>query len=260
MTPNPPTQLATTVPHQANGPYTNPPAEWNPVAQVAIEKNTIARGTDKKVKIWSIGKWQIVAMIVGIILFVGTSYIVETSIYTGNVALNIETLPLEILLETLPLITILFFGVVFGPWVGLFTGGISILVLFFLFPFLEYENYGSYSLYFGYFFKYFTISDGQYTSFIVLKGVGFALIGFIAGLSLLVTKGRYNSFRSISITVGISILATLFGFGLAFTYGQQSYNGYFSFVDFLFPVSTSLIPLPILLVIYNLIVRGLKQA
>ena len=206
-----------------------------------------------KVKVWSIGKPQIVAMIVGIILLAGLSYILEPDLNSASISgpsLTTETL----LLEILPLLTILFFGIIFGPWVGCVSGGISVFLVFFLFPSLNYYYDG----YLGYFYiHFFFTSYNDYLSYIVLRGVGFALIGFIAGLAFVITKGHYNNFRAMVTEIGISIFATLFGLGLAFA---VYHGGGFYFIDFLLPISACLIPLPILLIIYNAITSRLKRA
>ena len=62
----------------------------------------------------------------------------------------------------------------FGPWVGLFTGGVGNLI-------------GDYISGYGVFWNW---------------DVGNGLVGFIAGLAMLITWGRYFSTRNIIILIG----------------------------------------------------------
>ncbi len=103
-----------------------------------VEKQTAS-------KIWSVGVRQVVYMAIGAALYAAFS--VATSVIqlpsAGNVALR-------------PAIVIpLFFGAVFGPWVGLFVGGVGNVIG----DLISYHNfYWNWDL-------------------------GNALIGFIAGLA-----------------------------------------------------------------------------
>src|SRR2546428_13428505 len=97
-------------------------------------------------KIWGIGVRQIVYMALGAALYGGLSYLT-----------NVLQLPATSNVSFRPAIVIpLFFGVVFGPWVGLFTGGVGNFI-------------GDYISGYGVYWNW---------------DVGNALIGFIAGLAL----------------------------------------------------------------------------
>src|SRR6202011_879455 len=119
-----PTQYAGTPPYQHMGSsgYGNYPAQAGP-----------ATGTvDKKVEVWKIGKHQIGAMIAGAFIFsilvgidIGVNIQFASNSYYNQVAYNI----FNIVLAALVLVTPVFFGSVFGPWVGLFTGGIGTLIV-----------------------------------------------------------------------------------------------------------------------------------
>ena len=170
---------------------------------------------------WSIGRRQAVAMIAGIALYAATSDIQPPSV--GNVALH-------------PAIVIpLFFGAVFGPWVGLFVGGVGN----FIGDLISYHNF---------FWNW---------------DIGSALIGFIAGLAMLYTFGRYRSIRPIVIAEIFSAVGIIVGIGFA------AYNDIWvsklSFstatVGELVPAAkpdliNGLILLPILLVAYNAVVAS----
>jgi hypothetical protein len=82
----------------------------------------------------------------------------------------------------------------------------------------------------------------------------FAIAGFIAGLTLLVTKGRYNNAQAIVTAAGISIIGSFIGTYLAyFPYiGGQDLVWYI--------VIPSLILLPALLAGYNAIVSRINRS
>lgn len=174
-------------------------------------------------KIWSVGVRQVVYMAIGAALYAGlsvaTSFIQLPS--AGNVALR-------------PAIVIpLFFGAVFGPWVGLFVGGVGNIIG----DLISYHNF--------------------YWNW----DVGNALIGFIAGLAMLYTFGRYRSTRSIVIAEIFSAVGIVVGIGFA------AYNDiWVSKLSFTTATVGELVPagipdlinglilLPILLVAYNAVI------
>jgi len=123
----------------------------------------------------------------------------------------------------------LFFGVLFGPWVGLFVGGIGNVI-------------GDLISGYGFFWNW---------------DLGNGLIGFIAGLAMLMTWGRYNTTRAIVIAEIFSAVAVVVGIAFA------AYNDIWV-SKLTVPAATSefvpatlsdlingLILLPILLVAYN---------
>jgi hypothetical protein len=117
---------------------------------MAVSEKSTGRGL-LSTNIWAVGVRQIVYMALGAALYGGLSWSTNALQLpsAGNVSLR-------------PAIVIpLFFGAVFGPWVGLFTGGIGNLL-------------GDYVSGYGVFWNW---------------DVGNALLGFIAGLTLLRTGG-----------------------------------------------------------------------
>src|SRR5579875_2196050 len=112
-------------------------------------------------KVWGIGVRQVVYMALGAALYGGLSWLT-----------NILQLPGTTNVSFRPAIVIpLFFGAVFGPWVGLFTGGIGNLIGDYI------SGYGVYPLW----------------------DIGNGIIGFIAGLAMLYTWGRYFKARAIVV-------------------------------------------------------------
>ncbi|HZU03212.1 MAG TPA: serine/threonine-protein kinase [Ktedonobacteraceae bacterium] len=155
-------------------------------------------------KVWSIGKRQIVAMCIGIVLHASLFRVSPT--FFGYNLLFRFTVPV-------------FFGVVFGPWVGLVVGGIGEVV-------------------------------GQvlFGRFLWVIMVGVALTGFISGLSMLKTQGQY--------TLGNAVLAGVIGtaglaIGIGFILATLNIFGLFA-TDTLGDAIITLIIFPVLLLIYKI--------
>ena len=179
-------------------------------------------------KIWGIGVRQIVFMALGAALYAGVSYATNTLQLPG--ASNVSLRP--------GIVIPVFFGVVFGPWVGLFTGAVGNIIN----DLLTGPLYWNWDL-------------------------GNGLIGFVAGLSMYITFGRYRTIRGIIIAEAIGIVAIIVGLGFA------AYTDIW--VSALTPVAAtvtefvpatipdiilSLILLPILLVAYNAAVSRTGRA
>jgi len=174
-------------------------------------------------KIWSIGVRQVVFMALGAALYGGLSYLT-----------NILQLPATSNVSFRPGIVIpLFFGAVFGPWVGLFTGGVGNFI-------------GDYISGYGVYWNW---------------DLGNGLIGFIAGLAMYLTWGRYNTTRAIIIADIFSVVGIVVGIAFAaYTdIGLLKYTFAAATGNFL-PAALSdivngVILLPILLVAYNTAIR-----
>ncbi|MFL5653995.1 MAG: serine/threonine protein kinase [Ktedonobacteraceae bacterium] len=175
----------------------------------------------EKVNVWSIGRRQLVAMLIGALLFAALFFLSDTFelIYFASITSI-----------ALACATLLFLGTVFGPWAGLFTGVGGMLI----FEVLQNQ-------------RVFNISFGRLE-------LDFAIAGFIAGLTLLVTKGRYNNAQAIVTAAGISIIGSFIGTYIAYfpNIGRQDLVSYI--------VIPSLILLPALLTGYNAIVSRVKRA
>jgi energy-coupling factor transport system substrate-specific component len=191
------------------------------------ERSTLA--TERE-SIWTVGVRQVVYIALGIALYA-----------VLNIIFNLVQLPNAgggaIALR--PGIVIpLFFGVVFGPIVGLFVGGFGNIIG----DLISFHNfYWNWDL-------------------------GNALIGFIAGFAMLYTAGRYRTTRAIVIAEIFSVVAIIVGMAVA------AYNDIwvskisFSAATSEFVVAgipdliNGIILLPILLVAYNAAMRGRGRA
>lgn len=199
-----------------------------------------------KAKAWNIGIRQIVAMVLGAALYSSTSHILISIVMQSGQNSNND------ILWILPAIVIpLFFGTVFGPWVGLFTGGVGFFI----------GNYISGK-------RTLPLNGGigsLGSGFPWYCDVALALIGFIAGLALLRTRGHYNNLRNIAIAEIFSAVGTIVAFFTIFNnfsdfwnsvYGLRNYTDIWrDFTHIALPtIIPALILLPILLLSYNTIV------
>jgi len=158
-------------------------------------------------------------MALGAALYAGLSYVTNSLQLPGasNVAIR-------------PAIVIpLFFGSVFGPWVGLFTGLVG-------------NSIND------------TLTGGIYWNW----EIGIGLVGFIPGLVMYFTRGRYNTLRRIVLAEIFTVLGIIVGIGFA-----SLTDIWASKMTFVAVITTEFIPsglsdlvlglilLPILLVAYN---------
>src|SRR5258708_36941435 len=174
--------------------------------------------------IWAVGVRQVVYMALGAALYGGLSYLT-----------NFLQLPSVGQVSIRPAIVIpLFFGAVFGPIVGFFVGGVGNFI-------------GDYISGYGVYWNW---------------DLGNALIGFIAGLAMLVTWGLYHTTRAIVYAEIFSAVGIVVGIGFAafndMWISKLSFAG--ATVGELLPAAGSdlingLILLPILLVAYNAAMR-----
>ena len=127
-------------------------------------------------RIWAIGVRQVVFMALGAALYAGVSYATNSLQLPG--ASNVSLRP--------GIVIPVFFGVVFGPWVGLFAGGVGNLIN----DLLTGPIYWNWDL-------------------------GNGLIGFVSGLAMYLTLGRYRSIRNIVIGEVFGVLGIIIGLGFA---------------------------------------------
>jgi hypothetical protein len=206
-----------------------------------------------KVKVWSIGKLQLVAMLIGIIIYGGLYYgltvLVNQSSYpsalfnpiipsiSGTFAYYFVLFNILVsLISTIPL----FLAVEFGPWVGLVSIEVGTLIG---------DYFANHRLALPW---YWYLSD--------------AIFVFIPGLALLATKGRYNNAGAIAIAVGFSavgiVISNIVGvIGDGITFFHYPLTDYFgAFFGITLSNLVCLVLLPILLLIYNAITRNTKLA
>lgn len=170
-------------------------------------------------KVWGIGVRHVVFMALGAALYAGLSYVTNSLQLPGSS--NVSLRPAIVIL--------LFFSAVFGPWVGLFTGlvGNSINDL---------------------------LTGGIYWNW----EIGLGLVGFIAGLAMYFTRGRYNKVGRIVYAEIFSVIGIVVGLFFAATTdiwaSQMTFIATFT-TEFLPGALTDLVMglvlLPILLVAYN---------
>ncbi len=177
------------------------------------------REEGSRVNIWGIGVRQVVLMALGAALYAGLSWLTNSLQLPG--ASNVSLRP--------GIVIPLFFGVVFGPIVGAFSGGIGNLI----------NDLLTGTVYWNW-------------------DVGNAIIGLVAGLAMYNTLGRYNSTVKIIVAEFYSVIGILVGLGFAafsdiwvskLTFNSATTTEFIPAT--LTDIVLGLILLPILLVAYN---------
>lgn len=174
---------------------------------------------------------QIAAMVIGLVLY-GSAYT-----FIGTLAGHNNDLA-GYALFSLTVVIPIFFGAEFGPLVGLVSGG------------------G------GYLMGHYLSNNPGYWN----NGLGIALTGLIAGLAMLKTGGRYGTFRAFAIAGLFSIFGIIVGEGVVdcgsiWVSNSDVRSAVMNFFIFsLLELACSLILLPILLAIYNVLTRGRRRS
>jgi serine/threonine protein kinase len=207
----------------AGAPRNNP----SPVLVVPLEKSSDVRkkeqeGREEKVNVWGLDKRRVIVMGVWIVVCV----VLAVDGASNSLILSLSLLGFMAVAINL--------GLLFGPWVGLVSGGVGVFVEALI---------GS---------SYFSSinSNGWYWC------AGVALMGFIAGLATIITQGHYNSFRNFAVAEIFGVLGMLIGLGLIF-YGSYlfSYNSAWGLSEFISVgevlLVATLIIVPLVLGIYN---------
>jgi hypothetical protein len=182
-------------------PGTEHPANETQARERMGERPSRQEEVDEQANVWSIGRRHILALIVGVLLYsvLSNLYI----LWEGPGEYNIQTVFPGIVL-------VLFFGVVYGPWVGLVTGGlgsflnnaISILAHA---PYWMLTNYGALNS------VPLNVSHPRVYWPLV---VGNALVGLIAGLPLFGAAGRDRTVRALLAAMMRSTFAIIVGLSL----------------------------------------------
>lgn len=228
----------------------SPPGEVSPTTKALHAHTTVAERPDAGAKVWGFGIPQVVATVLGVILYGGLNYFLD-SLYKIDSPLVVTSLFIlnnnidkGIILAGVILIIPLFLATIFGPGVGLLT---SVAGLWLGSLFVGYDAGTSYY--------------GASWTWLV----GRMLIGVIAGLTVFLTRGRYNTGRAIALAVTSSAIAIIIG--TAFTAyvdiwvsGTATDEAGTTFSKLTLPCLIDLILLPILLVIYNTLVERRKRA
>lgn len=227
--PPPPVQVAT------------PPLQemrFSTSSSYPVRTEPITRASGGKVNIWRIGKRQLVAAIIGIVIYGFFYYLLDLLFKsTSNIFFSPYSPTLGGILIGLTLTIVFFFGAEFGPWVGLASAVVGVLL-------------------------------GDLIAQLQLPGAGYgyvggAIFGFLPGLALLRTQGRYDNRRNITIAVIMSAIGIVIG--SIFQYIGYTIDFHAAFSDvFPYLIGTilsyvfGLILLPFLLLIYNAIVTRRK--
>ncbi len=170
-------------------------------------------------KIWGVGVRHVVFMALGAALYAGVSYATNSLALPG--ASDVSLRP--------GIVIPLFFGAAFGPWVGLFTGVVGNSI----------NDAFSYGIYWNW-------------------EIGIGLIGFVAGLTMYFTRGRYNTVTRIVLAEVFGVIGLIVGLGFASL--TDIWTSHLTFATamttefipgFLTDLVFALILLPILLVAYN---------
>ena len=209
------------------------------------DKEAGMKSSEEKLKIWHIGKRQVSSLALGVLLYtILSNFMILIHLHPSN--------GFEVLWILPALVIPLFFAVLYGPWVGLVTGGLG----YFL------GNYLSIAINWN-------TNANSIISFVTLYAIkppwyfhlAFLLMGFIAGLSTLFTKGHYKTIRNIALAEIFATLAILCGFFTIFNslwphlYPNESV--WTDFTHIALPnIMLVLILLPIMLSIRNLISKG----
>ena len=143
-----------------------------------------------------IGKRQVLAVALGILLYGGASYAIsslykaDSSVVTDSLPIFSQSIDAGIVLADVALIIPLFVAAIAGPLAGLLTvaTGLYLGDLF--------AGYSANADYYG----------GSWTWI-----VGRVLIGIIAGLAVFVTRGRYTTARSLAIVFAMSTIGIIIG-------------------------------------------------
>lgn len=180
---------------------TDPPARETQTRRRGRRKEARFRELPALESLWRIGRRQVLAMIVGVLI---CSVLSNLSIFwEGPGETNFQIVYPAVVLSV-------FLGIRYGPWVGLVTGGIGSMLNTLIgplahLPFWVLSNYGMLNS---------SPLDLTRPPFSWPLVVGSALVGFLAGLPLLGTPGRGLTVRSVLAITIRSMLALVVDFTL----------------------------------------------
>ncbi len=201
-----------------------------------------AQTSDETVNPWALGKRQIIAMVIGIVICSVVNYLIAAllvSNYHGGYELwstNFFNMRGANILLGLIVVVPLLFATKFGPWVGLACGLPGVLI--------------------GYYLSQ-NISTADLPSPDWYDFASLALLGFLSGLAFLRTQGRYNTRRNLAtaiLTSFIGLVVYALFLMISDIIVHQSYWFYpfgFTLATVLVASIVALILLPILLIISN---------
>jgi len=198
---------------------------------------------------WGIGLRPAIAAVLGVILYAIPNYYIDllykyngAFMSTGLTIFN-ENIDIGFFFIGLALIVPLLFGAISGPWAGL------LIILA--------------GTYFGDLLTDYSVS--AYYGLPWTWYAGHILIGFIAGLAIFKTLGRYNTGQAIIIAVATGAAALIIGSAFAvyadiWISGTASDVASSQFIKLFLSYAIDLVLLPILLFAYNAIASRISRA
>src|SRR5579885_619975 len=221
------------------------------VIEAPAERRTATAGRGKTLwRRWGIGSNQAIAAVCGALLYgllnypINFLYQQDSSLVTTSLSISDQSIPTGIVFTEITLIIPLFLAAVFGPWVGLLTiiGGAFLGTSF--------AGYNAAVDYYG----------ASWT-----WNVGHPLIGLLAGLVFLKTRGRYQTAAALAMAVATSAVGIIVGIAFS-TFGDIPVSSvtpgdaWSSFLTLALPCTISLVALPFLLFAYNRIISKRTEA
>jgi len=215
--------LSPTSPEDTPAPPPSPPQE-EPVAQTLQQQSLALTSAGKQVSVWSIRHQQIVAMIFGVVIYGIVNYLLDllflsalgsnfsSPLYQTFWPFSFVGFNIVNTLVGLGLIIPCFFGVRFGPWVGLATATFGDLL----------GNALSSTL---------SASFNPWYSYVT-----YAIFGIISGLAFVRTRGHYNTRGAIISVVVISIIGLIISLVWQ-SIGDSIFNPPVPFTNFYFPLT-----------------------
>lgn len=211
----------------------------------------------KRMSIWYVGPRQVIAALLGVLLYGLLSHV--------NLILILPMGTVDVFLPAL--LIPLFFGVIFGPWVGLVVGGFGFLLGDYVANMWLHDlSWTNGHLYYG-------SALINFRDLIGWNGVsGYlvnALIGLVAGL----TRSRIRRYHTveelaaigIACAAGISVGTALVVYSTIWLYGSPFYSwkeATSALFDTVLPnMLVALVALPLLLLLYDgLVLRGKRTS
>lgn len=210
-----------------------------PLQQTSLSTSTnsptnvqpVVKTSNEEINIWKMGNREVVAAFIGIVLCAGLSYL--ATLFAPSFV--------PALWGSLTLLISALLGMRFGPWAGLIAGGIGVFI-----GLLVANSY---------------LGPTVVAWLAWALPLGNALAGFVAGLTILITKRRYN-IRNIVLADTIIAISVFLSFGIPSEIAFYQMGSVWDSIGFLALPSSIfvLILLPILLIIYNAIINRRRRA
>ena len=209
----------------------------------------------KKRSLWYVGPRQVIAAILGVALYGAFSHV--------NLIILMPSGALDVFLPAL--LIPLFFGVMFGPWVGLVVGGFGFLLGDYVANMWLHDlSWNNGYLFYGSALINFRDLIGWNT---VVGYLASALIGLVAGLTRLTVR-RYNTAQALAnvavvCAAGITVAIAIVVYGAVWLYGSPFYTlreATSALFNSTMPNALiALVILPLLLWLYDLLAWGRKK-